>query len=137
MGFTHGALPMRRTCLVLFGVLGAASIASADLPSTQLTSIFPMGGKFGSSIDVKCNGGEMDEATRLVFSHPGIEATAKMGSGNEFEPAKPTAGQFTVSIAGDVPPGTYEARVVGRYGISNPRSFRVGIHDEAIDGDGN
>ena len=71
-------------------------------------------------------GNDLEDVDKLLFSHPGITATAKMSTPTEFEKTpKPLAGQFTVTIAGDVPPGTYEAMVIGRFGMSNPRQFAV------------
>ena len=40
--------------------------------------------------------------------------------------AEPLANEFTVTIAADVPPGIYDVRAVGTFGVSNPRSFVVG-----------
>ncbi|HRX78619.1 MAG TPA: hypothetical protein P5307_06125, partial [Pirellulaceae bacterium] len=118
-------------------VSSAATSLWAQLPSTQLSSIFPPGGKFGTTVDVQVAGADQIDLTQLVFSHPGINATQKTSKPNEFLPEEPTQGQFSVTIAGDVPPGIYEARVVGRYGVSNPRAFTVGIHDELVERGGN
>jgi hypothetical protein len=109
----------------------------AQLPSTQLSSIFPPGGKFGSTVDVQVSGADQIDLSQLAFSHPGITATQKMAKPNEFLAEQPVQGQFSVAIAGDVQPGIYEARVVGRYGVSNPRAFTVGIYDELVDRGGN
>ena len=118
----------------------ASSIApaiQAQLPSTQLSSIFPPGGKFGTTLDVQVSGADQIDLSQLVFSHPGIKATQKMAKPNEFLPEQPVQGQFSVTIAGDVQPGIYEARAVGRYGVSNPRAFTVGIYDELVERGGN
>lgn len=109
----------------------------AQLPSTQFSSIFPPGGKFGTTVDVQVSGADQIDLTQLVFSHAGIKATQKTSKPNEFLPEAPVQGQFSVTIAGDVPPGIYEARVVGRYGVSNPRAFTVGIHEELVERGGN
>src|SRR5262245_2112870 len=96
-----------------FAALAAFStVALAQLPVTQLTSIFPPGGKPGTTVEVTAAGVDLDDADKLVFSHPGIVAAAKMTTPTDFEKTpKPMPGQFTVTIAGDVPPGIYEARV--------------------------
>lgn len=111
------------TCLALSTVWG-------QLPTAQLSSVFPPGGKVDSTFDVAIAGGDTDQVVKLMFSHPGITATAKTTPATEFEPAKPVERQFSVKIAADVPPGSYEARVVGRFGASNPRKFAVGVLDE-------
>ncbi|MCA9119213.1 MAG: hypothetical protein H6822_22670 [Planctomycetaceae bacterium] len=109
----------------------------AQLPSTQLSSIFPPGGKFGTTFDVQVSGADQIDLSQLVFSHSGIKATQKTRKPNEFLAEEPAPGQFSVTVAGDVPPGVYEARVVGRYGVSNPRAFTVGIYDELVERGGN
>jgi hypothetical protein len=115
-----------------------AASALAQLPVTQLTSVFPSGGKPGSAIEVTLGGNDLEDVDRLVFSHPGITAAAKMSTPNEFEKTpKPVPSQFTVTIASDVPPGIYEVTAIGRFGMSNPRSFAVGTLNELSDSAGN
>lgn len=123
------------TCGLL--ALSVPPTLHAQLPSTQLSSIFPPGGKFGTTVDVQVSGADQIDLSQLVFSHPGITATQKMAKPNEFLAEQPVQGQFSITIAGDVQPGIYEARVVGRYGVSNPRAFTVGIYDELVDRGGN
>lgn len=114
-------------------VLGSASL-HAQLPSTKLNSIFPPGGQIGTELDVTVTGSDFDEVHKLIFSHPGISASQKMSEPSEFYPqASPVPGQFTVKISKDVPSGLYEARAVGRFGVSNPRAFAVGKLDELLD----
>jgi hypothetical protein len=119
------------------GLLFAAPLF-AQLPVTQLTSIFPPGGKPGTAVEVTLGGNDLEDVERLAFSHPGITAAAKMSTPTEFEKTpKPLPNQFTVKIAGDVPPGVYEVTAIGRFGMSNPRSFAVGTLNEVSDAAGN
>jgi hypothetical protein len=114
--------------------LCVTSITLAQLPATQLTSIFPPGGKPGTAVEVTIAGLDQDDASKLVFSHPGIVGVAKMTMATDLEKvAKPVAGAFTVNIAADVPPGVYEVRTVGRFGQSNARIFTVSALNELID----
>jgi len=118
-------------------VAALASRAFAQLPTTQLTSVFPPGGQQGASVEVTIAGADLDDCSRLVFSHSGIAAEQKKAAATELEPARPAANQFMVKIAGDVPPGVYEVRAQGRFGLSNPRAFVVGSSHEIIDEGGN
>ena len=93
-----------------------AAVASAELPSPRLDRITPLGGAAGSSVELEIVGADLEEADRMLFDHPGIKA----------EHVKDR--KFKVSIAADVPSGTYDARVVGKYGVSSPRLFAVS-HD--------
>src|SRR5437879_494556 len=111
---------------ILCAVMATAS-AFAQLPVTQLTSIFPPGGKQGSAVEVTIAGADMDDVEKLVLNHAGLGAAAKMTGATALEPARPVPNQFVVTIAKDVPPGSYEVRAMGRFGLSNPRSFVVGI----------
>lgn len=106
-------------------LLASALVASAQLPQPKLHTVFPPGAKSGSTVDVAATGAEMDEA-QLRFNHPGITAKALAA-----------ANQFTITVASDVPPGTYEARVLGRFGLSNPRAFAVGTFAEVLEKSGN
>src|SRR2546425_12216856 len=89
-------------------LLGQGSLL-AQLPLARLLTVFPPGGKVGSQAEVVLTGADLDEANQLHFSHTGITAKQKMGETNKF----------LVTIAANVTPGVYEARVVGRFGISN------------------
>src|SRR5205807_10450935 len=109
----------------------------AQLPVTQLTSILPPGGKQGSAVEVTIAGADMDDVEKLVLNQAGLTATPKMTAATALEPARPIPNQFVVTIGKDVPPGIYEARAMGRFGLSNPRSFAVGILNEMTDGGGN
>src|SRR3954452_23242318 len=106
--------------LIFAGLM--AAIVRAELPQAKLTSIIPSGGKIGTDVDVTASGADLDDASGLRFSHPGIVAKLKTAS-----PAV-----FTVSVGKDVPAGIYECRIVGRFGISNPRAFAVGDQNEVI-----
>ncbi len=132
-----GHIPRKFAPLAIVVVVLCASQLFAQLPQTQLNTIFPPGGKQGTTIDVTISGGDLDDATEIFFSHPGITAKAQMSEATDFEPARPVPNQFTVSIAADVPPGFYEARVVGRFGVSNPRVFAVGLLNEVTEEGGN
>lgn len=97
----------------LLALLFLYSVARADLPSPRLDRITPLGGGAGSSAEVEIVGADLEDATKLIFDHPGI--TAK-----HLKERK-----FTVTVAADVPAGTYDARAVGKHGISSPRLFAV------------
>ncbi|HYV33109.1 MAG TPA: hypothetical protein VEO53_18620, partial [Candidatus Binatia bacterium] len=103
----------------LLGVLAAP--LSAELPVVRLAHVFPPGGKAGTSFEVTVAGSDLDEAARIYFSDAGLSATPKTDDN-----------KFTVTIASNTPPGVYETRFVGRYGISNPRAFVVGSLPEFI-----
>ena len=97
----------------------------AQLPRTRLDSVFPPGGKAGSSFTVTITGELSEAATHLVFSHDGIEATQRFDPPGEFTVAHRRVREFDVNIGGQVPDGLYEVRAVGPAGLSGPRTFAV------------
>jgi hypothetical protein len=110
-----------RSCFLLTAVFAGAPARAADLPAAKLSTVFPPGAQKGTFAEVTVAGSDLDDLAELRFSHPGITTKAAV------DPAgKAQAGKFTVAVWPDVPPGVYDVRAVGRFGISNPRSFVVG-----------
>lgn len=124
--------------LCVAALLAIPSIAVAQLPTAQLTSVFPLAGKQGSTVEVTINGIDLDDADKLVFNHPGLTAQPRMAPATELEKTpRPIPNEFVVQVGGNVPPGIYEVRAVSRFGISNPRSFVVTDLTEETDAGGN
>ncbi len=71
-------------------------------------------------MEVTPTGADLDEAAAMHFSHAGITATSRQK-------------KFLVKIAPEVPPGIYDARVSGKFGLSNPRAFVVGDAPETTE----
>ncbi|HEX7377057.1 MAG TPA: PPC domain-containing protein, partial [Pirellulales bacterium] len=132
--FAHARATLRSSfALVASLILLSSAIqpAAAQLPLARLNSAFPPGGKQGSTSELTLNGTDLDGINRLYFNHPGITAKQVVLEPTEFEPQPhPAAGKFNVSIAGDLPPGMYEVRAAGKYGLSNPRFFVVDTRPE-------
>jgi hypothetical protein len=115
-------------CLILVSLLLGQRSLLAQLPVARLFTVFPPGGKAGAQVEVELTGADLDEAGQLHFSDPAITAKQKIGDTTGL----PEPNKFVVSITTNVSPGIYEARVAGRFGISNPRSFVVSELREAI-----
>jgi hypothetical protein len=108
--------------------------ARAQLPATRISAIFPAGAKQGSQFDLTITAGtDLEGVNRLWFSHPGITATQKTQMVEGKPEPQPVANQFQVTIGADVPPGMYEVRAIGTYGISNPRALSVGDRGEIVE----
>jgi hypothetical protein len=90
-----------------------ATAVRADLPSPRFDRLTPLGAAAGASVEVEVAGADIEEANTLLFDHPGITA----------EHVKDR--RFKVTVAADVPPGTYDARLLGKWGVTNPRLFAV------------
>jgi hypothetical protein len=124
--------------LAAFAILSSASAqqaAAPQVPQPKIYALQPAGGKVGSTIDVKISSGtDLDGADRLIFSHPGI--TAKQVTeepGRIYPQGRAIEGKFKVSVAADVPPGIYEVRAAGYFGVTNARRFAVSEREEFME----
>jgi hypothetical protein len=107
--------------LASFALLLVATSAHAQLPVPKLNSIFPCGGRQGAAIECTVNGGDLDKASGLFFSHPGIRGEFVKGN------------TYRVTIGKDVPVGQYDVRVVTPLGLSNFRAFIVSDWPEVVE----
>ena len=127
---TSPALTMSH--LIRYASLFAATIALsatplyAQLPATRLDGVFPAGAVPGSLFELTISGTNLDNVDRLVFSHEGISFARKMAEATPFdEGPQPVENLFEVTVAANVPPGNYDVRCQGKYGLSNRRTFVV------------
>ena len=140
--FTLLALGLALTCGT--SSLRAQIINGHQWPTPRLSVLTPAGAKAGTIVDVGFTGTEVEEPTALLFNHPGIKGLpiipelpkpdpkAKPDP-KKKAPVRPPITKFTVTIAKDVPIGTYDARLVNKHGVSNPRRFVVGDLNEVAE----
>ncbi|MEM7010098.1 MAG: PPC domain-containing protein, partial [Verrucomicrobiota bacterium] len=104
----------------------AAPQLQAQLPTPTLDTIYPAGGKAGTTVDVVLTGTELDDLTELRFTNEGIKGEPVILPADEIWPEPRQDGlKIKVSIAENVPAGIYEARTIGATGTSTPRFFVV------------
>lgn len=106
--------PFPPFCAILL-VATLLQTAQAQLPAPYIDQIYPLGGGPGSTFELELAGNHLEEAATLTSDHPGITGKAIEGKDKRYQ----------VTIAADVPPGIYDVRVVGRFGVSGPRSLQV------------
>ncbi|MBY0512353.1 MAG: PPC domain-containing protein [Gemmataceae bacterium] len=128
-----------------FATLGPAQQTPPGLPTPRVHNAFPAGAKSGTSVEVTVTGADLDEPTGLLFSHPGLKAEYTPPKPPEPDPKKKDAPapapkmtpngpyKFKVTADAGVPPGTYDVRFVGKWGVSNPRAFVVGDLNEVVE----
>lgn len=93
--------------------------ARAELPTARLIAVEPPGGQAGAVQRITLQGSDLDGVNRLHFADPRISAKV-------LPTTRPTdVPQFDLSIAPNVPPGLYDLRATGRFGVTNPRAFYV------------
>ena len=110
-----------RCSTALLFCLALVASARADLPTVRFDRLTPLGAAAGTTVEVEIAGADLEGVNSLLFDHPGLTAT--------FVKER----QFRLAVAADVPTGTYDVRLVGRFGVSNPRLFSVshGLTDVA------
>jgi hypothetical protein len=122
----------RRVAATFAVLLGAGLAAGQTGP--QLLTVYPPGAKAGETVEVTCSGVGFDGDEQLLFSQKGFKAERAGSAAVDPKTPKgkggPTASvKFKVTAPKDA--GTYDVRVVGKSGLSNPRAFVVGALTEA------
>jgi hypothetical protein len=112
----------------------------SNLPQPRLMTVFPPGGKAGTTVEVAFTGTDLEEPEKLLFSHAGIKAEPIVPPTPEPDPkkpdqppAKPPVTRFKVTIAADAPLGVHDVRLINKWGVSNPRAFVVGDLNEVLE----
>ena len=146
--------PNRFRRFFLTGLLAVTVVAStaedaraqpgldSALPVPRLYSLTPPGAKAGTFVEVGWTGVDLEDPEQIVFGHPGIKAEpiqtpapppADPKNPPKVAPPKPPVTKFKVTVAADVPVGFYDARLVNKWGVSNPRTFVVGDQTEVLE----
>ena len=115
-----------RFATLIVSLLASSTSLTAQLPATRLDGVFPAGAAPGANVEVTIAGDDLDDVDRLLFSHEGITFARKMADVTPFdEGPQPVENTFAVTVAANVPPGNYDVRCQGKYGLSNRRTFVV------------
>lgn len=127
-----------RTAFFWAAALVAVPLAGQDkgspIPQPRLDSILPAGARAGSTAPVRISGNDLAGADRLIFSHSGLSAEPIVSPADRFFPEpRRLENAFRVTVKPGVPPGLYEVRAAGHYGLSNARRFVVGDREERIE----
>lgn len=124
----------------MFALWLAAGLTAtyAQLPQPKLDWFYPPGGQRGTQVEISVGGADLDDGRAILFSHPGLRARPLRTAADEFYPEGQLVPQrFTLAIAADVPPGFYEAQVVGPHGASTARLVHITDAAEVIDSGSN
>ena len=106
--------------LALFATAPAARAQSVCLPLPRLLTTMPMGGTVGTQVEITISGENIEDISKMIFTHPGLTAVPKLDANGQPENSK-----YVVTIAPDCPAGIHEARLMTRLGISSSRVFCV------------
>jgi hypothetical protein len=130
--------------LVLLAPPGVDAQPSLDsaLPNPRLFTVMPSGGRTGTTVEVSVTGADLEEPQGLIFSNPAIKAGAFLPSpAPPPDPKKPPTAptppspitRFMVTIPAGTPAGSYDVRLVNKWGVSNARAFEVGDLEEVLE----
>ncbi len=121
---------IRGELCLLIALTAMQATARAQLPTADLSRLQPRACRAGESTTITLSGKNLEDLSGLVFSHRGITAARVTLPADEFFPAPRHDGlKFSVEVAGDVPPGIYEVRAIGYFGVSTARPFVIAAAD--------
>ncbi len=116
---------MRTSVLIVILLLNLGNLY-AFLPETDLLTVSPAIAKAGTTVEVNLTGTNLEEIRGLYFSDQRIKAEAAMYPADDFHPAaRPIANRFKITLPADLPPGIYDVRSLGYFGLSTARPFMV------------
>jgi hypothetical protein len=120
--------------VVVVAVLANASVSAAPKkqPEPNISSIYPMAGQRGKTLEAVLRGASLADARALMFEGNGVEARVLF-----VNPEQPAAGEETAkdhpgqllkvqfTIQGDAAIGPHDFRVVTLRGVSNKLALQV------------
>jgi hypothetical protein len=112
--FQFSVLSLQFSVLLAFA---APAFSQATFPSPTLTSISPLGGKPGATIELTLRGSDLEGPQSVLLNDRVIP----------LKSTKPNL--FSVTLPADLRPALYDCRFLGRYGVSNPRVFEISTLD--------
>ncbi len=140
---------MKRASLLLVAIgalLLHAKCEAQTAPPPKLNAVSPIGGKAGSTFEMKVAGLDIDGVETLHFNFPGVQVEAlsgekvpppEMKKPPPKQPAPVTAFRFKVTLPPSAPIGSQDVRLVTKAGISNPRAFVVSDTRELVEDEPN
>ena len=109
-----------RALAIVWCLSEMVSQGQISTPQPLLLTVSPVALQKGVATEVTISGADLDGASKLHFSVPGVDCKPALDAKQ-----KPLANKFTVTIPMGAPSGPCDVRVVARYGISNPRGVQL------------
>ena len=107
--------------------------------------LFPAGGQVGTTVEIEAGGLNINKATKVLFSHPGIkgvlepvaEGTTKKRRrrrlNDQSSPQLADKIKIVITIDKGVPCGLYDLRLQGPKGVSNMLPFEVASYPNFLE----
>ncbi|MDB6118808.1 MAG: peptidase domain protein [Verrucomicrobiaceae bacterium] len=107
-------------CMGLFVISLPPLHGQVTTPQPFLATLSPSAVQTGVATELTINGTDLDGESRLHFSVPDVQCQPRLD-----DKQKPVAHKFMVTVPAGSICGPCDVRVVGRYGISNPRGVEI------------
>jgi hypothetical protein len=98
-----------------------ANSCFGQIPTIEVSSLSRQAAQLGSTVELRANGGRLEELDALAFSQPGITGTLQTTAPRLLADEPTRTNIFSVAVAVDSPRGLCDVRAHGRFGLSNPR----------------
>lgn len=122
-------------------------LLSTPLYAQKLTMgyLYPAGGQVGTTVEIQAGGLNINRATKVLFSHPGIkgevEAIKESASerrkrrrlNDQSSPQLADRVRIRITIDKSVPCGIYDLRLQGPKGVSNMLPFEVASYPNYLE----
>ena len=138
------SLIMRSKRIVLF-ILCALATTTIYAQKLSLGYLFPAGGEVGTMVEIEAGGLNINKATKVLFSHPGITGTIeplkesastkrkRKRLNDQSSPQLADRVKIRINIAPNVPCAMYDLRLQGPGGVSNMLPFEVASYPNFVE----
>ena len=133
----------KRIFLLILCALATTTLYAQKL---SLGFLYPAGGQVGTTVEIEAGGLNINKATKVLFSHPGITGTVepikesastkkkRRRLNDQSSPQLADRVKIRITIAANVPCAMYDLRLQGPSGVSNMLPFEVASYPNFMEG---
>ncbi len=130
---------------IILAVIFAFLTTTLYAQKLSLGYLYPAGGEVGTYVEIEAGGLNINRATKVLFSHPGIKgeleqikesASAKKKRRRLNDQSSPQLAdkiKIKITIDKSVPCGLYDLRLQGKGGVSNMLPFEVASYPNVLE----
>ena len=134
-----------RSRKIFLAIVCALFATQAFAQKLTMGYLYPAGGQVGTTVEVEAGGLNINRATKVLFSHPGIKGTLEAIEESQSErrkrrrlndqssPQLADRIKIHVTIDASVPCGLYDLRLQGPKGVSNMLPFEVASYPNYLE----
>jgi len=114
------------------GASRAQPKALTGFPTPLVTILTPAGGKTGTTVELAVTGQNLGRPQAILLDGKPLDVTWPAAQ-PKYKAGAPQTITATVKLPADLAVGVHDLRIVGHWGVSNPRLFAVGDQAEAVE----